>query len=65
MKKNNVSAVNKDNRTATGIGRKLTLHRETLRHLTTEEIGLAAGGFAKKPETYLPLSFIRLCIPDI
>lgn len=62
MKRTNVSAVKKmhDNRSATGSGRKLMLHRETLRRLMKDELRLAAGGIAEQPE-----SFIRVCVPDI
>jgi hypothetical protein len=51
MKKNHVSSatrIQKD-RSATGTRRKLTLDRETLRHLGADEIRLAAGGAAETP----------------
>ena len=50
MKKNHASStrIQKD-RSATGTRRKLTLARETLRHLRADEIRLAAGGAAETP----------------
>jgi hypothetical protein len=60
MKRNDVLGVKKhDDGSATGVGRKLRLHRETIRHLRAEELHIA-GGVAEWPE-----SFIRVCIPDI
>jgi hypothetical protein len=50
MKRNHVNSVTRiQNDRATGIGRKLTLHRETLRRLRADEIGLAVGGAAETP----------------
>ena len=54
MKKNDVIPPKKmhDDRSATGTRRKLSLHRETLRHLKADELHLADGGAAYRLESW-------------